>query len=1196
MTGVVLGLIVALACAGSVAAQVPVTSSAGPAPLRAPERQAFAPAPGTGFIPPPLDLAHLRGDHFGNGRVTAQSLPTRFDWRAQAKVTSVKDQGSCGSCYAFGSIGNLESRLLIDGAGSFDLSENNAKECNWDEVNNYGGGSSCSGGNYEMVVNLLTQKGAVSESSDPYVAGDVGCNSSATPLKTVTDWRIISESSVPSTAVLKNYLYTYGPIYVTMYAGFPAFNNYDGVGTLHYTGTEWPNHAVLIVGWDDSLIYSGGTGGWIVKNSWGTDWGGMCGYGSERGYFTIAYGSANIGMYSSFAAAAQDYDPSGGLLYYDEAGAYQGAYGYGTTTAWALAKFYPTRNTGASRVEFWTNDTTTDVDVYLYDSFNGSTPSNLLWSSLNLSFSEAGYHSVAVDPVLPIQSGNDVIVVMKVTNASYVYPIGVDPVGPSQAGRTFISSSGPSGSWWDMQGDDVGIRLRTTDNLNGATPTLTPTSVSSPTPTSTPTPTPLGPDGTVVLQRGADGYTGAEDTHMFQYAANDNYSGADLLRIGYKQQYAALLRFDLSSIPYGATITQATLQIYAAGWSGGNITLGAYAVLRDASPGEATWSQAGSGSLWGLPGCNDTSTDRRASAEATVATSGLSKWYTLDLTSLVGEWTSGALANAGVLLRQTVVTTYDVRFASAEYGNADYRPMLIVSYGGGDPLPPTATPPTAPPTATPTTVSPTATGTSVPATATSTATTAAATATATTAPPTATSTSTTVPATATPTTPAGSDTIVTLQQGVDGYSGVADTYVYLYAPNDNYAWGDALKVGYRQQYAGLLRFELGSIPYGATVTQATLQVYVSGWSGKNITAGAYAVLRPWGVDQATWNVASSSSNWALPGCNDTATDRRSTPEATFLTSGIYKWYALDVTGLVQEWVNGTLGNQGVLLRQTVYDTYNMFFASAEHGTASLRPKLTITYHGAGGPSATPTTVPPSATPTATSVAPTATSTSVAPTATSTSVPPTATPTATATTVAPTPTPGGAGTTLTLQQGGNGYAGCEDTHVYLYDANNLDNYTKATFMVGYRQQNAGLMRFDLSPVPYGATVSSATLQLYGTGWSGANISVSPYVILRPVVMSQATWNQAATGNLWALAGCNDTATDRRATAESTVATSGLYKWYSLDVTGVVQQWVNGTLPNNGWLLRQSASTNASFNFASADNGTLAQRPKLVVTYR
>ena len=80
------------------------------------------------------------------------------------------------------------------------------------------------------------------------------------------------------------------------------------------------NHAVLIVGWDDSLSHAGGTGGWIVKNSWGTNWGGTAGYGSEKGYFTIAYGSANIGYYASVIVGGQDYDPAGGIFYYDEGG------------------------------------------------------------------------------------------------------------------------------------------------------------------------------------------------------------------------------------------------------------------------------------------------------------------------------------------------------------------------------------------------------------------------------------------------------------------------------------------------------------------------------------------------------------------------------------------------------------------------------------------------------------------------------------------------------------------------------------------------------------------------------------------------------------------------------------------------------------------------------------------------------------
>ena len=72
-------------------------------------------------------------------------------------------------------------------------------------------------------------------------------------------------------------------------AWYDEFNSYDGSYTLYHPGAEAPAHIVLIVGWDDSLSHAGGTGGWIVKNSWGTQWG-------KEGFFTIAYGSASIGM------------------------------------------------------------------------------------------------------------------------------------------------------------------------------------------------------------------------------------------------------------------------------------------------------------------------------------------------------------------------------------------------------------------------------------------------------------------------------------------------------------------------------------------------------------------------------------------------------------------------------------------------------------------------------------------------------------------------------------------------------------------------------------------------------------------------------------------------------------------------------------------------------------------------------------
>jgi len=303
----------------------------------------------------------------------------------------------------------------MDDAGIFDFSVNNAKECNWYET-------SCGGGNNYTMASWFSKKGTVLETFDPYVASDVSCKSTCPYIKTLLDWRVISADNIPMTSILQNYIHTYGPVYTTFYAGDdsdPAwrseFSNYDGSYTLYYTDSWDVNHAVLIVGWDDTLSHAGGAGAWIVKNSWGTNWGGTCGYGTERGYFTIAYGSANIGMWSSYMDDWQDYDQNGEIFYYDEGG-WSNSWGYGTTTAWGLCKFVLTDTMDLTRVELWTTDATTDIDVYIYDDFNGSTLSNLLASKLNISYNEAGYHSVTLDSPIEIVAVDDIYVAVKFTN------------------------------------------------------------------------------------------------------------------------------------------------------------------------------------------------------------------------------------------------------------------------------------------------------------------------------------------------------------------------------------------------------------------------------------------------------------------------------------------------------------------------------------------------------------------------------------------------------------------------------------------------------------------------------------------------------------------------------------------------------------------------------------------------------------
>lgn len=409
-----------------------------------------------GFIPPEFSRDHV-SDAVGASRSPDKVLPTAYDARFPNYVSPVKNQGSCGACYAFGTAADMESRLMVDGHGVFDLSENNIKECNYQDA-------SCAGGNQYMTISYLTRNGVVLETCDPYVAANMACNSSCAVQFTVLEWLELSGNTVPPTDDLKQHILDYGPVHTTVYAGNgdawqTTFNNYNGTGALYYTGNETPNHSVFLVGWDDEIAHAGGTGAWIVKNSWGTSWGGDCGFGGSNGYFYIAYGSASIGKYSSVIKEYMVTDERFSVLGNDEGG-FNSALGTGSPTLYGLASVTAAEDTYLHRVEFWTTDTTTDVDVFVYGNFNGSTASNVLASKYDQSFAEPGYHYVQLDEPLALSAGQTVYLAVKFGNQSYTYPLAVDGDGPVDSGKSYYSLNGSTWASAAGSGADVTIRAR----------------------------------------------------------------------------------------------------------------------------------------------------------------------------------------------------------------------------------------------------------------------------------------------------------------------------------------------------------------------------------------------------------------------------------------------------------------------------------------------------------------------------------------------------------------------------------------------------------------------------------------------------------------------------------------------------------------------------------------------------------------
>jgi hypothetical protein len=221
-------------------------------------------------------------------------LPTSFDWRALGGCTPVRNQGGCGSCWAFATVAPLECNILIRDGVSVDLSEQWLLSCNLS-------GYTCSGGwfaheYHEWQTDSCGGTGAVLESAFQYVASRVPCGCPYAHPYSIDGWAYVGTTGgVPSTAAIKQAIMDYGPVSVAVCVT-TAFVNYNG-GVFNACSGGTVNHAVALVGWDDN---QGANGVWILRNSWGPSWG-------ENGYMRIEYGCSSVG----YAACFVEYNGAG---------------------------------------------------------------------------------------------------------------------------------------------------------------------------------------------------------------------------------------------------------------------------------------------------------------------------------------------------------------------------------------------------------------------------------------------------------------------------------------------------------------------------------------------------------------------------------------------------------------------------------------------------------------------------------------------------------------------------------------------------------------------------------------------------------------------------------------------------------------------------------------------------------------------
>lgn len=207
-----------------------------------------------------------------------------FDWRDQGAVSDVKDQGSCGSCWAFSTVANIEGLNFRKTQQMTTFSEQQLVDCDTEQD------QGCNGGLMENAFEYIKNAGGLETDSEyPYLGVDSSCQfdqqRASVRVSGFTKLNTEDEDSIAS------FLTETGPLAVALNAD-PLMYYSGGIVDAYSCDSTQINHAVTIVGYgsEDGQDY------WIVKNSWGSGWG-------EQGYFRIARGSGACGINTYITSA-----------------------------------------------------------------------------------------------------------------------------------------------------------------------------------------------------------------------------------------------------------------------------------------------------------------------------------------------------------------------------------------------------------------------------------------------------------------------------------------------------------------------------------------------------------------------------------------------------------------------------------------------------------------------------------------------------------------------------------------------------------------------------------------------------------------------------------------------------------------------------------------------------------------------------
>ena len=386
-----------------------------------------------------------------------KNLPAKYDLREHDRVSPVRDQGTFGTCWAFASLAALETVSMP--------AEENIYSVDHMSLNNGFTLDLSEGGEHTMsMAYLASWNGPVLEEDDVY--GDGETNSNLPAVKHLKEAIIIDGKDDNR---IKNAIFKYGggetSIHMEMTYGAYKSEYYNSdTSSYYYSGSEAPNHDLVIVGWDDNFSKDNFStppskdGAYICKNSWGTSFG-------DEGYFYVSYEDTNICEKSIVYTKLDDTDDYDNIYQTDILG-WVGQMGFSDEKAYFANVYTAQGDETLKAVSFYSTGSNTKFSVFLVTNYEDEKSLNGGRKEIGQGETRyAGYYTVDLTQEINLEKGQKYAIIVSVETPGSQRPIAIECDGGERTqnldltdGEGYISLYGEV--WYSAEESNANVCLK----------------------------------------------------------------------------------------------------------------------------------------------------------------------------------------------------------------------------------------------------------------------------------------------------------------------------------------------------------------------------------------------------------------------------------------------------------------------------------------------------------------------------------------------------------------------------------------------------------------------------------------------------------------------------------------------------------------------------------------------------------------